>query len=104
MDDGLDGERDAVADDQLQEVVLVEVVGIPPLDEVPPLLGRPQLVDDDDIVDPLVVELRDEDAPDEPGAAGDDDHNSTPYATLPFRRQPESESDSDTGSRSGMTF
>ena len=70
--------------DHRQEGVLVEVVGVPALDEVLPLLGRPQLVDDDDIVDPLRVEFRDKGAADEPGAAGDDDHNSDSLIRNPW--------------------
>ena len=74
VDDGLDRKGDPIADDHLEKGAFVDIVGIPPLDEVLPLPGSPQLVDDDDGVLPLSVQLRHKGASDESGAAGDNDH------------------------------
>jgi len=41
VDDGLDRKGDPICLDHPKECVLVEVIGVPPLDEVLPLLGRP---------------------------------------------------------------
>jgi hypothetical protein len=77
VDHRLGVEGDVAVVDHAQKLVLVDVVLVPPVDEVLPLVRCPQVVDDENVVDTLRVELPDQGAADEASAAGDDDHDET---------------------------
>ncbi len=57
-----------------QEIVLVEVVGDVAADEIHELPAVRHVVDDDHVVVPATVQLADDVAANEAGAAGDYDH------------------------------
>ena len=65
------------------ELGLVEIVGDLAVDEIGELAAVGEIVDDDDVGVAAAIQLANEVAADESGAAGDDDHGSAEPATEP---------------------
>jgi len=74
VNDGLRLEGESALAEHLVEGILVDEVGVAPLHEVFPLLRAPERIDDQDVVDPLLVEFPDERVSDEAGPAGHNVH------------------------------
>ena len=74
MDDRPGLEGNLIRIDHLEKIILVDVFGEAPVDEILPFVRCPQVIDDDDIVDSFLVQFPDKGTADESGSAGDDNH------------------------------